>query len=147
MGTAFATVFVLVFLISLCKSDDQLTPAKPLYPGDMLISDGGVFALGFFSPTNSNATLYVGIWYHKIPNRTVVWVANRDNPITAPSSAMLFISNSSDLVLSESGGHTLWEARNNITTGGSGATVVLLNSALAEIQWPGCSAHCFLEGP
>uniref|UniRef100_A0A0D9ZR74 Receptor-like serine/threonine-protein kinase n=1 Tax=Oryza glumipatula TaxID=40148 RepID=A0A0D9ZR74_9ORYZ len=133
---AFATVFVLVFLISLCKSDDQLTPAKPLYPGDMLISDGGVFALGFFSPTKSNATLYVGIWYHKIPNRTVVWVANRDNPITAPSSAMLFISNSSDLVLSESGGHTLWEARNNITTGGSGATVVLLNSGNLVLRSP-----------
>lgn len=136
MGTAFATVFVLVFLISLCKSDDQLTPAKPLHPGDMLISDGGVFALGFFSPTKSNATLYVGIWYHKIPNRTVVWVANRDNPITAPSSAMLFISNSSDLVLSESGGHTLWEARNNITTGGSGATVVLLNSGNLVLRSP-----------
>jgi hypothetical protein len=136
MGTAFATVFVLVFLISLCKSDDQLTPAKPLHPGDMLISDGGVFALGFFSPTKSNATLYVGIWYHKIPNRTVVWVANRDNPITAPSSAMLFISNSSDLVLSESGGRTLWEARNNITTGGSGATVVLLNSGNLVLRSP-----------
>uniref|UniRef100_A0A0D9W9Y8 Receptor-like serine/threonine-protein kinase n=1 Tax=Leersia perrieri TaxID=77586 RepID=A0A0D9W9Y8_9ORYZ len=133
---ALVTVFMLVFLISLCKSDDQLTPAKPLYPGDTLISDGGVFALGFFSPTKSNATLYVGIWYHNISQRTVVWVANRDNPITAPSSAMLFISNSSELVLSESGGHTLWKARNNISTGGSGATVVLLNSGNLMLRFP-----------
>ena len=50
-------VFILLLLSSPCESDDQFTQAKPLSPGDMLISKDGVFALGFFSPTISNESL------------------------------------------------------------------------------------------
>jgi len=64
-------IILLLLLNSLpCRSDDQLTQAKPLSPGDKLISENGVFALGFFSPTNSNKSLYIGIWYHGIPEHT-----------------------------------------------------------------------------
>jgi hypothetical protein len=49
--------------------------------------------------------MYLGIWYHSIPGpRTVVWVANRDNPIIGLSSPTLAITNSSDLELSDSRG-------------------------------------------
>ena len=50
MGMNLLPVFILLLLIWFCNSDDRLTPAKPLSNGDMLISDGGIFALGFFSP-------------------------------------------------------------------------------------------------
>uniref|UniRef100_A0A0E0DCZ1 non-specific serine/threonine protein kinase n=1 Tax=Oryza meridionalis TaxID=40149 RepID=A0A0E0DCZ1_9ORYZ len=90
------------------RRDDQLTQGKPLIsPSDVLVSKGGIFALGFFSTGSSNTSLFLGIWYHNIPERTYVWVANRDNPITTPSSTMLAISSSSNLVLSDSRGHTL----------------------------------------
>ncbi|KAL8510436.1 hypothetical protein ACS0TY_017305 [Phlomoides rotata] len=52
-----------------------------------LISSGGTFELGFFSPENSNYR-YVGIWYKKIPVRTVVWIANRDNPLKDASGVL-----------------------------------------------------------
>ena len=128
----YIAAFILIFLISLCQSDNQLTQTKPLLPNDTLISEGGDFALGFFSPTNSSKKLYIGIWYHGIAERTVVWVANRDNPITTPS-AKLAITSNSELVLSDSQGHTLWTSN---TSGGAGASAVLLNSGNFVLQSP-----------
>jgi hypothetical protein len=70
-------LIIFLFLVSLCRSlDNRLTIVKPLYPGDKLISDdGGMFALGFFNLTNSTPSLYLGIWYNNIPERTYVWIA------------------------------------------------------------------------
>uniref|UniRef100_A0A0D9W9Z9 non-specific serine/threonine protein kinase n=1 Tax=Leersia perrieri TaxID=77586 RepID=A0A0D9W9Z9_9ORYZ len=128
-------VFIYLLLISFCKCDDQLTQAKQLIrPGDMLVSKNGFFALGFFSLATSNQSLFLGIWYNNIQERTYVWVANRNNPITNPSSAMLAISNSSDLVLSDSKG-TLWTTMTNIT-GGDGAYAALLDSGNLVLRLP-----------
>ncbi|KAJ1272965.1 hypothetical protein BS78_06G243600 [Paspalum vaginatum] len=119
-----------LLLVSLCRaSDDQLTSSKPLiFPQDKLISKNGVFALGLFSlTTNSSTRSYLGIWYYKIPNRTYVWVANRDNPITNSSSSVsLVVTNRSELVLSDREGRIYWTAA-AITTGDSaGATAAAL---------------------
>jgi len=115
MGKASLHVFFFLFLIlsSFCESNDQLTQANSLSPGDMLISEGRVFALGFFSPTNSNQSLYLGIWYHSIPERTVVWVANRDSPISNHSSVKLTITNSSEMVLFDSEGRAVWNGEHH----------------------------------
>lgn len=130
------SAFILIFLSSPCQSNDQLTQTKPLLLEDTLISEGGDFALGFFSPTNSSKKLYIGIWYHRVTERTVVWVANRDNPITTPS-AMLAITDNLELVLSDSQGHTLWTATGN-TSGDAGgaASAVLLNSGNFVLRLP-----------
>jgi hypothetical protein len=128
MNMAYLPVLIYLLLISFCKCDDQLTQVNRLIsPSGKLVSKSGVFALGFFSPATSNQSLFLGIWYNNIPERTYVWVANRDNPITTPSSAMLAISNSSDLVLSDSKGRTVWTTMANVT-GGDGAYAVLLDS-------------------
>ena len=48
---------------------------------ETLVSPGRKFELGFFSPAGSSGDKrYVGIWY-MWDKRTVVWVANRDNPL------------------------------------------------------------------
>ncbi|KAM3371369.1 hypothetical protein ACQJBY_018657 [Aegilops geniculata] len=129
MALHYIPIFFLLFLSSLCKSDDQLTQAKPLTHGDMLISESGDFALGFFSSTSSNKSFYLGIWYHGLPGpRTVVWIANRDSPIINPSSMMLKVTNNSRMVLSDSEGRIIWMAGSNVTSGAAGAYAVLLNS-------------------
>uniref|UniRef100_A0A453D3A6 non-specific serine/threonine protein kinase n=1 Tax=Aegilops tauschii subsp. strangulata TaxID=200361 RepID=A0A453D3A6_AEGTS len=133
-GTSCVPILILPLLSSLCQSDDQLTDAKPLSAGDMLVSKGGDFALGFFSPNSSNTSLYLGIWYNSIPGRTVVWTANRDYPIAATSSPMLAITNNSDLVLSDSQGHTRWVVKSGIT--GVGVTAVLRSSGNFVLQSP-----------
>ncbi|KAL5772661.1 hypothetical protein ACOSQ2_012585 [Xanthoceras sorbifolium] len=49
-----------------------------------VVSSDGNFKLGFFSPGKSQAR-YVGIWFNKISEHTVVWVANRGTPINNSS--------------------------------------------------------------
>uniref|UniRef100_A0A0D9W9Z0 Receptor-like serine/threonine-protein kinase n=1 Tax=Leersia perrieri TaxID=77586 RepID=A0A0D9W9Z0_9ORYZ len=138
MDTLHVAIFML--LICICQSDDRLTPAKPLiFPGDKLVSDDGTFALGFFSLTNSTPILlYLGIWYNNIPERTYVWVANRDNPITTRSASLAVTTNTSSLALSDSKGHILWEAtttRSNATAG-AGAIAMLLNTGNFVLRLP-----------
>ncbi|KAI3718785.1 hypothetical protein L6452_19669 [Arctium lappa] len=96
--TILASVF-LFLLFRFCSSTDTITLTRPLKDGDVLVSSGENFALGFFSTRNSN-NRYVGIWYHKVSEQTVVWVANRDNPITN-SSGILSVDQSGNLILHE----------------------------------------------
>ncbi|VAH53711.1 unnamed protein product [Triticum turgidum subsp. durum] len=135
MGMTLLPLFILLLSICFCESDDRLTPAKPLLPGDKLVSNNGIFALGFFSQENSiAANSYLGIWYHDIPERTYVWVANRDNPIGSGLSGKLVLTNSSDLVLSDSKGRILWRTTNNLTAGGDGAVALLLEGGNFVVQ-------------
>ncbi|XP_057995035.1 G-type lectin S-receptor-like serine/threonine-protein kinase At4g27290 [Hevea brasiliensis] len=62
-----------------------------------LTSKGKNFALGFFSPGNSRYR-YLGIWYYKVREQTVVWVANRNHPING-SSGFLSINQYGNLIL------------------------------------------------
>ncbi|KAL3503316.1 hypothetical protein ACH5RR_037765 [Cinchona calisaya] len=59
---------------------DTLTTSWFIKDGETIISAGGTFELGFFSPSKSS-NRYVGIWYKKISIQTVVWVANREAPL------------------------------------------------------------------
>ncbi|KAF8759334.1 hypothetical protein HU200_010375 [Digitaria exilis] len=115
---------------------DRLVPGKPLSPGTTIVSEGGSFALGFFSPTNSTPSkLYLGIWYNDIPRLTVLWVANRENPAMSSPAAALSLTNTSNLVLSDAGGRVLWTT--NVTGAASApAAAVLLNTGNLVIQSP-----------
>ncbi|KAL6197536.1 hypothetical protein ACLB2K_033144 [Fragaria x ananassa] len=67
--------------------------------GDYLVSKESKFELGFFSPGNSSYR-YVGIRYSQttVSERTVVWVANRNNPIN-DTSGVLTINRYGELAL------------------------------------------------
>jgi len=129
----YATVLLLV-LLPQSVSDDRLVLGKPLVPGTTIISDDGVFVLGFFYLADSTpANLYLGIWYNDIPRLTAVWVVNRGNPATTGTSSapapVLTLTNSSNLILSDARGRVLWTT--NVTgVSGSAATAVLLNTGM-----------------
>ncbi|XP_074335205.1 G-type lectin S-receptor-like serine/threonine-protein kinase At4g27290 isoform X2 [Apium graveolens] len=79
------TVIILLFLSLLAtstnsKAIDTIRANQTIRDGETIISSGGEFELGFFSPGRST-NRYLGIWYKKISNGTVVWVANRNTPI------------------------------------------------------------------
>ncbi|XBI97867.1 hypothetical protein VPH35_018173 [Triticum aestivum] len=139
--TCRAAVLILLVL-PFGASDDRLVPGKPLSPGSTIISDGGAFALGFFSPTNSTSTpakLYLGIWYNDILELTVVWVANRETPVinSSSSSPVLSLTNSSNLILSngDGSGNIFWTTTNLSATPGSSTLVaVLLNTGNLVIR-------------
>ncbi|KAF2303579.1 hypothetical protein GH714_019584 [Hevea brasiliensis] len=80
-----------------CTSLDTITINQPIVDGDVIVSTGETFALGFFSPGKSSYR-YLGIWYNKISEKTVVWVANRDSPIN-DTSGVLSITSHGNLVL------------------------------------------------
>uniref|UniRef100_A0A2N9I6X0 Bulb-type lectin domain-containing protein n=1 Tax=Fagus sylvatica TaxID=28930 RepID=A0A2N9I6X0_FAGSY len=92
------TVLLLSLVFRICISFDTITLNQPIKDGgDNLVSNQKAFALGFFSPGNSNLR-YVGIWYNEIAEQTVVWVANRDNPLN-DTSGVLSINGQGNLVL------------------------------------------------
>ena len=81
---------------------DTLSAAESLSVSESLVSQGSIFELGFFKPgTSSN--IYLGIWYKKfdvmVKDISIVWVANRENPLTDPSSSRLELSEDGNLVL------------------------------------------------
>ncbi|WOH07333.1 hypothetical protein DCAR_0726763 [Daucus carota subsp. sativus] len=61
---------------------DSIRANETIRDGETITSAGGEFELGFFSAGRST-NRYLGIWYKKISNGTVVWVANRDTPISS----------------------------------------------------------------
>ncbi|KAL3740479.1 hypothetical protein ACJRO7_021719 [Eucalyptus globulus] len=96
-------------LFRVCISTDLITRESSMRDGDVLISSGGDFALGFFSPGNSSHR-YLGLWYNKIPMKTIAWVANRDNPVK---------DNSGSLVIDELGNLILYDTKRSISVWGS----------------------------
>ncbi|RWR94794.1 G-type lectin S-receptor-like serine/threonine-protein kinase RKS1 [Cinnamomum micranthum f. kanehirae] len=81
----------------LCSSKDTITPIQSVRDGETLVSAGKNFALGFFSPVNSK-NRYIGIWFNNIPNKTVVWVANRENPVRDSSGILTINAGNLELV-------------------------------------------------
>ncbi|CAL5436345.1 unnamed protein product [Camellia sinensis] len=104
-------IFLLLFLFfGFCKSTDTITPTRPIKDGDLLVSNDETFALGFFSPGNGTSNRrYVGIWYYKISEQAVVWVANRDKPINGTSGAMSIDQHGNLVIYDDNSQHvTLW---------------------------------------
>jgi len=83
---------------SSAAASDTLSAGESLTGNRTLVSAGGMFELGFFSPAG-NSNYYVGIWYKQIPGRTVVWVMNRDSPVADPSSSELTLAQDGSLAL------------------------------------------------
>ncbi|GMN61963.1 hypothetical protein TIFTF001_031048 [Ficus carica] len=80
--------------------------SQSLGDGTTLVSKEGMFEFGFFSPGNSK-NRYVGIWYKNIPVQTVIWVANRCNPLN-DSSGLLTINETGNLVVLDRNNSVVW---------------------------------------
>ncbi|XP_059442139.1 G-type lectin S-receptor-like serine/threonine-protein kinase At4g27290 [Corylus avellana] len=112
---AITHLFVYSFLFSLFGisiAHDTLTPRQSIRDGGTLVSAGGSFQLGFFSPGNSK-TRYLGIWY-TISSETVVWVANRAAPLN-DHSGVLKVTDYGVLVLLNSTNGTVWSSNTSTT--------------------------------
>ncbi|XP_019196484.1 PREDICTED: G-type lectin S-receptor-like serine/threonine-protein kinase At4g27290 [Ipomoea nil] len=103
----------LLSLFTLCTSADTITPDHLITDGTTIVSAGGNFELGFFSPGKSK-NRYVGIWYSKIPTKDVVWVANRDTPLNNTSGKLLLRDNGI-LVLLDGSKEELWSSNSSIS--------------------------------
>ncbi|XP_040995995.1 putative receptor protein kinase ZmPK1 [Juglans microcarpa x Juglans regia] len=82
--------------LSIEKSEDVLIPAN------------GVFSACFYS-VGDNAYCYA-IWFNKPSrgkNQTIIWMANRDQPVNGRSSKLSLLKNG-NLLLTDAGRFTVW---------------------------------------
>ncbi|CAL5406539.1 unnamed protein product [Camellia sinensis] len=96
---------------------------QPLSGNQTITSQGGSFELGFFTPGNSQ-NYYIGIWYKKLPIKTVVWVANRIQPISNPSSSQLKLLKDGNLVLLDQSKTQIWST--NLISKSANSTIAML---------------------
>ncbi|GMJ03567.1 hypothetical protein like AT5G24080 [Hibiscus trionum] len=96
--------FLLLFLLSFVFNPANAQPrSSTIEPGSSLspnnnsywLSESGQFAFGFYPYGNGYS---VGIWFENIPQKTVVWTANRDDP-PFTGDAMLHLSTRGRLVV------------------------------------------------
>ncbi|GLJ15636.1 hypothetical protein SUGI_0257200 [Cryptomeria japonica] len=108
MGNIFLSLLFTVTLFIQLNSNsgarDTLSLGASLTGNQTIISKNGTFELGFFSPNGSK--WYIGIWYAKIPEKTYVWVANRETPARNRSGVMK-LSREGNLVLFDAEGASL----------------------------------------
>ncbi|KAK6142301.1 hypothetical protein DH2020_022649 [Rehmannia glutinosa] len=129
-----ATLSVLIITIefSLGVELDTLSPNQTLADGDVMVSPGQIFELGFFSKSR-----YLGIWYKATPD-IIVWVANRKNPIIG-SQVVLTLSQNGTLVLSST--TMIWSSNSSRPTSNpilqllDTGNLVLVQESTSEIKW------------
>ncbi|GJV11150.1 G-type lectin S-receptor-like serine/threonine-protein kinase [Tanacetum coccineum] len=78
------TIVFLCFhtLLTCTIAADTISINQTLRDGETIVSAEESFELGFFSPSNTSKNRYLGIWYKKFATGTIVWVANRETPIS-----------------------------------------------------------------
>ncbi|XP_028805335.1 G-type lectin S-receptor-like serine/threonine-protein kinase B120 isoform X2 [Neltuma alba] len=110
---SFVTFFILCFLalFSHAAIFNSITQGQLIRDGDTVVSNGLNFELGFFSPQDSPVR-YVGIWY-SVPGPSVIWVANRGNPIKDKEGAIT-ISRDGNLVILDGQNNTVWSSNVSI---------------------------------
>ncbi|KAG8379210.1 hypothetical protein BUALT_Bualt07G0064900 [Buddleja alternifolia] len=110
---------------SLCTAIDTISVNQSIRDPEALVSNGQNFKLGFFSPGNGNNSYrYVGIMYN-LPLMTVIWVANREKPLT-DSSGIVEISSDGNIVISNGENEIVWSS--NISSPEANSSAQLLDT-------------------
>ncbi|GLT83438.1 hypothetical protein SLE2022_017280 [Rubroshorea leprosula] len=102
----FVICLILFSFISGAAALDTIVPDKSMKNGETLVSPKGSFELGFF---RSSKGQYLGIWYKKPRTRTVVWVANRENPLSH-GEGLLVLDSEGILALLNSTKGVIWSS-------------------------------------
>jgi len=101
---------------------DTINSSQFIKDNETVTSAGGNFTLGFFTPQNST-NRYVEIWWQ--PKFTVIWVANRNQPLN-DSSGVVTISEDGNLVVLNGQKQVIWST--NVSTTPSNTSVQLSDS-------------------
>ncbi|XP_073145974.1 G-type lectin S-receptor-like serine/threonine-protein kinase B120 [Henckelia pumila] len=122
----------LFFLSELSSAADRIARGDSIKDGDTIVSAGEKFALGFFSPDQNSGLRYVGIWYYNVSKETVIWVANRERPISG-KDGVLTIGNDGNLMISNGNGDMIWSS--NIEGAAStNSTAVIMDTGNLVLQ-------------
>ncbi|WMV27265.1 hypothetical protein MTR67_020650 [Solanum verrucosum] len=131
METFLLTLHILLcgFVCSVSSAKDIITATDFLTDGKTITSSDGSFEMGFFSPASFTNNWYVGIWYkYNVPDKSVVWVANRANPFTNTSGVMLKIIDTGQLALLTAANTIMWSTNSSWPLAMKNPVAQLLNS-------------------
>ncbi|KAK9222311.1 hypothetical protein WN944_010746 [Citrus x changshan-huyou] len=136
---------------------DTISANQSLSGDQTIVSKGGVFAFGFFNPApGKSSNYYIGMWYNKVSERTIVWGANREQPVSDRFSSVLRISDGNLILFNESQ-LPIWSTNLTATSRRSVVAVLLdegnlvlrdLSNNLSEQLWRSFDhpAHTWIPG-
>ncbi|KAG5224916.1 G-type lectin S-receptor serine/threonine-protein kinase [Salix suchowensis] len=126
--------WIMPFVIFICFSlkshvslgADTISAKSSLSGDHTIVSAGKVFELGFFKAGNSS-NYYIGMWYYsdKVSKQTIVWVANRETPVSDRFSSELRISDGNLALFNESN-IPIWST--NLSTSSSRSVEAVLGN-------------------
>nr|KAJ0226217.1 hypothetical protein LSAT_V11C100044470 [Lactuca sativa] len=113
-------------ILSCSAALDIVSAHQRIKDGNTIVSAGETYELGFFSPGKSK-NRYLGIWYKKISPCMVVWVANRETPISDPSGVFEVTTEGSLRILSDDN-TVIWSSNSTIPVTNVNPVAQLLDS-------------------
>ncbi|XP_044465925.1 G-type lectin S-receptor-like serine/threonine-protein kinase At2g19130 [Mangifera indica] len=122
---------------------DTISANQTLSGDQTIASAHGDFVLGFFKP-GQPSNYYLCMWYGKVSVQNVVWVANRENPISDKYSSVLRISDGK-LVLFNESKVPIWSTNLNSTTANPLEVVLLDEGNLVLRELSGNSSKSLWE--
>ena len=127
-----STIFFFLCSVLYCSARDTITPENWLSnEGGTLVSAGKTFELGFFNPDGSSKIgRFVGIWYYMSKPQSVVWVANRKNPLPLSDtpSGVFAIKEDDELKVLDANGTVHWSSDIETSSSSTGRVVKLMDS-------------------
>ncbi|GKA02759.1 G-type lectin S-receptor-like serine/threonine-protein kinase [Tanacetum coccineum] len=124
-------IMLMVYLsltVSFSLGADSVYANNSLSGDETIVSKGENFELGFFKPGNS-LNYYIGIWYKKLlfsSPPTVVWVANREAPISDIFKSELKAVDGNSVLFNASK-LPIWSTNVTSTTGLNSTIAVILD--------------------
>ena len=142
--------FLVLFFLITNASSDSISINEFLQDSETLVSNNKTFKLVFFCPENS-ANRYVGIMFN-MKSQSVIWVANRDQPLQ-DSSGRVTISEDGNLVILNGQGKSVWSSnispavRNSTAQLLDTGNLILNDSSNGRVLWESFRdpSDCFLQ--
>ncbi|KAG6392276.1 hypothetical protein SASPL_146490 [Salvia splendens] len=103
--------------------NDTISTGVVIKDSQTITSPKQIYKLGFFSPPNTT-NRYLAIFF-AFSQETVIWVANRDTPLT-DSSGSVTLSRDGNLVILDGTNRTVWST--NLTTSPTNPVVQILDT-------------------
>lgn len=116
MLLAMAFFLLCIFIIisqltnfSIAQNSGRVNLSQSLTAGEKIsswLSPSGDFAFGFQQFFDNQDLFLLGIWFDKVPDKTVVWYADKNNPV--PRGSKLTLTADGGLLLNDPQGGQLW---------------------------------------
>ncbi|CAE5989629.1 unnamed protein product [Arabidopsis arenosa] len=119
-----SSFFFLCFFIHGSSAVDTISGDFTLSGDQTIVSSDGTYEMGFFKP-GSSSNFYIGLWYKQL-SQTVLWVANRDKPVSDKNSSVLKISNGNLILLDGNNQTPVWSTGLNSTSSSVSALEAVL---------------------